>query len=63
MLMETREGQPAERVENTPAAFGELYRRYLAQVYGYLYMRTGNSADAEDLTSQAFLAALEAFPR
>jgi RNA polymerase sigma-70 factor (ECF subfamily) len=35
-------------------AFGELYERYLQKIYTYLYYRTGNHADAEDLTSRVF---------
>jgi RNA polymerase sigma-70 factor (ECF subfamily) len=40
-------------------AFGELYRRYRLPVYRYHIARTGNEQDAQDLTSQTFLAALE----
>lgn len=49
----------AGRVSGDPQAFGELYRRYLQRVYAYHLVRTGNVADAQDLTSQTFLAALE----
>ena len=49
----------AGRVSGDPQAFGELYRRYLQRIYAYHLMRTGNVADAQDLTSQTFLAALE----
>lgn len=49
----------ASRVSGDPQAFGELYRRYLQRVYAYHLVRTGNVADAQDLTSQTFLAALE----
>ena len=44
-------------------AFALLYDRYVQRLYHYCYHRTNNVHDAEDLTSQTFLAALEAFPR
>ena len=40
-------------------AFAELYRRHLTRVYRYHIAHTGNVKDAEDLTSQTFMAALE----
>jgi len=40
------------------AAFGELYERYVKKIYAYIYFRTGNSHDAEDLTSRVFHRAL-----
>ena len=40
-------------------AFAELYRRHLARVYRYHIVHVGNVKDAEDLTSQTFLAAME----
>src|SRR5688572_7012240 len=40
-------------------AFAELYRRHLNRVYRYHIAHTGNIKDAEDLTSQTFIAALE----
>ncbi len=40
------------------AAFGELYSRYVARIYNYVYYRTGNHQDAEDLTSRVFFRAL-----
>lgn len=42
-----------------PEAFAELYRRHMERVYRYLLARVGNVQDAQDLTSQTFLAALE----
>jgi RNA polymerase sigma-70 factor, ECF subfamily len=40
-------------------AFAELYRRHLTRVYRYHVAHVGNVRDAEDLTSQTFIAALE----
>jgi RNA polymerase sigma-70 factor (ECF subfamily) len=41
-----------------PTAFGELYTRYVQKIYNYVYYRTGNHHDAEDLTSRVFFRAL-----
>lgn len=46
-----------------PAAFGQLYQRYLTRVYRYLRARTDCQEDAADLTQQVFLQALDALPR
>jgi len=40
-------------------AFAALYRQYVTRVYRYHMAHTGNVKDAEDLTSQTFMAALE----
>ncbi|MBK9926653.1 MAG: RNA polymerase sigma factor [Anaerolineales bacterium] len=40
-------------------AFAELYRRNVTRVYRYHVAHTGNVKDAEDLTSQTFMAAME----
>ncbi len=40
------------------AAFGVIYDRYIKRIYNYIYYRTGNQHDAEDLTSQVFTRAL-----
>ena len=39
-------------------AFGELYERYLDKIYSYVYYRTGNHHDAEDLTARVFFRAM-----
>ncbi len=52
-----------EACRRNPAHFTHLYRRYLAPVYRFHLARTGDPGEAEDLTSQTFLAALEALPR
>lgn len=45
------------------AAFSELYDRYLARVFRYCSFRVSSTADAEDITAQAFLDAWRALPR
>jgi RNA polymerase sigma-70 factor (ECF subfamily) len=37
-----------------PQAFAGLYQRYATRLFRYLYGRTGNLAEAEDLTAQVF---------
>lgn len=44
-------------------AFGELYRRHVDRIYAYIYYRTGNAADAEDLTARTFFQALTHLPK
>jgi RNA polymerase sigma-70 factor, ECF subfamily len=39
-------------------AFGVLYERYIGRIYNYIYYRTGNQHDAEDLTARVFFRAL-----
>lgn len=43
-------------------AFGELYARYVHRIYNYVYYRTGNHHDAEDLTARVFHRALKHLP-
>jgi RNA polymerase sigma-70 factor (ECF subfamily) len=47
-----------DKVEGS-SPFVELYRRHAGQVYRYFFTRTGNKQEAEELTSQTFLAAWE----
>ena len=35
-----------------------MYQRYVGRIYNYIYYRTGNSADAEDLTARVFYRAM-----
>jgi RNA polymerase sigma-70 factor (ECF subfamily) len=39
-------------------AFGELYARYIDRIFNYVYYRTGNTHDAEDLTARVFQRAM-----
>jgi RNA polymerase sigma-70 factor (ECF subfamily) len=44
-------------------AFEELYREYVNRVYAFLRSQLGNAQDAEDVTSQVFMKAYEAYGR
>lgn len=46
------------RAKTDPEAFGLLYERYVQRIYQYLYYRTGNTHEAEDLTARVFQRAL-----
>ncbi|MDH7490143.1 MAG: sigma-70 family RNA polymerase sigma factor [Anaerolineae bacterium] len=48
-----------ERAKTDPEAFGILYERYVDRIYSYVYYRTGNHADAEDLTAKTFYRAMQ----
>jgi RNA polymerase sigma-70 factor (ECF subfamily) len=44
-------------------AFGALYEQYIDQIYNYIYFRTSNGKDAEDICSRVFLRALNHIER
>ncbi|RMG89697.1 MAG: sigma-70 family RNA polymerase sigma factor [Chloroflexi bacterium] len=48
-----------ERAKTDKEAFGELYERYVGRIYNYVYYRTGNADDAEDLTARIFIRAMQ----
>jgi RNA polymerase sigma-70 factor (ECF subfamily) len=48
----------ARAVDGDSEAFGLLYERYVSRIYNYIYYRTGNIYDAEDLTERVFFRAL-----
>jgi RNA polymerase sigma-70 factor (ECF subfamily) len=50
-------------VARDQAAFAELYDLYLDRIYRYVYYRTANRSDAEDLAEQVFLQAWAAIDR
>jgi RNA polymerase sigma-70 factor (ECF subfamily) len=57
-------GMPSEEMElvrraaSDSDAFGELYQRYVRRIYNYIYYRTGDYQDAEDLSARVFQKAL-----
>jgi RNA polymerase sigma-70 factor (ECF subfamily) len=52
-----------QSARKNPAAFTPLYRHFVRPVYRYLYALAGNGEDADDLTAQVFLEALEGLGR
>ena len=49
---------PVERAKSDPAAFGELYDRYVGQIYRFVRARIRDDSAAEDITAEVFLSAL-----
>jgi RNA polymerase sigma-70 factor (ECF subfamily) len=47
-----------QAAEGDTEAFSFLYERYVNRIYNYIYYRTGNPYEAEDLTSRVFHRAL-----
>ena len=45
-------------IQGDSDSFSILYERYVSRIYNYIFYRTGNPYDAEDLTERVFLRAL-----
>ncbi len=58
MSVPSEEAKLIRRAKRDSQAFGELYERYVRKIYTYVYYRTGNEHDAEDLTARVFQRAL-----
>ncbi len=52
-----------ERAKEDPEAFGVLYEKYVDKIYNYIFYRTADHYDAEDLTSKTFYKALDNIDR
>ncbi|MEM7332918.1 MAG: sigma-70 family RNA polymerase sigma factor [Chloroflexota bacterium] len=52
-----------ERAKMDKEAFGQLYEIYYKRIYNYVYYRTGNVEDAEDLTARIFMRAMRHIER
>jgi len=48
----------AQAAQGDGEAFGALYARFVGRIYNYIYYRTGNAYDAEDLTARVFYRAM-----
>jgi RNA polymerase sigma-70 factor, ECF subfamily len=56
---ELPENEVVERAaKGDTEAFSILYERYVTRIYNYIYYRTGNPHESEDLTSRVFHRAL-----
>lgn len=55
----TAEKDLIERVKSSKEDFMEIYETHFQRIYNYAYYRTMDSNEAEEITSQTFLAALE----
>jgi RNA polymerase sigma-70 factor, ECF subfamily len=51
-----------KEAKRDPTAFTAVYRKYLDQVFYYILARVSDRTEAEDLTAQVFLEALEGLP-
>jgi RNA polymerase sigma-70 factor, ECF subfamily len=49
----------ASAINGNLEAFGLLYERYVRRIYNYIYYRTGDVHDAEDLTARVFMRSLK----
>ncbi|KAA3661080.1 MAG: RNA polymerase subunit sigma-70 [Chloroflexi bacterium] len=48
-----------ERAKTDKEAFGQLYETFYTRIFNYVYYRTGNVEDAEDLTARIFERAMK----
>ena len=58
MIEKNDEKALIDSAKTDPVSFGILYERYVDKIYNYIYYRTGNAKDAEDLTGKVFFKAL-----
>lgn len=58
MTEQISESTLIERAKQDKEAFGQLYEIYYKRIYNYVYYRTGNVEDAEDLTARIFMRAM-----
>jgi len=50
-------------IQGDHEAFGMLYENYVERIFNYVYYRTGNQHDAEDLTARVFFRAMRRIPQ
>ncbi len=52
-----------EAIQGDKDAFSLLYQKNVTRIYNYVYYRTGNPFDAEDLTARIFYRAMNSIQR
>ncbi len=57
------EAEMVERAQSDREAFGEIYRQYVRRIYNYIYYRTGDHQETEDLTAKVFFRAMDGLPK
>ena len=50
-------------IQGDHEAFGMLYEQYVERIFNYVFYRTGNQHDAEDLTARVFFRAMRRIPQ
>ena len=50
----------SQAINGDGEAFARLYEEHFDKIYRYIYLRLGNQTEAEDLTQEVFVKALEA---
>jgi len=50
-------------IQGDKEAFSHLYQQHVTKIYNYIYYRTGNANDAEDLTARVFYRAMGSIQR
>jgi len=59
LSVQNEEGLVRQAQKGNPEAFAQLFEAHFDSLYRYIALKVGNRADAEDLTQQTFLKALE----
>ena len=57
-ILEVDEPALIEQAKDDREAFGRLYELYVDRIYNYVFYRTGNRHEAEDLTARIFYRAI-----
>lgn len=63
MVNITKEINLNRAIQGDHEAFGLLYEQYVERIFNYVYYRTGNQHDAEDLTAKVFFRAMRRIPQ